>query len=326
MDAHEELVLRLAAKRRQKLGLSDSGYAELLLAVRANPSQFVEDAQDQAYVDLGRALARYDRSCDDDDLRDDDEFEQARNARLATMASDCDKILSADPTCTDARLLGAIARYPSDPDSLLDALDEAEREEDERHPVDLGQLPKGQDAWVDVTLRPHLRLMACRARTCLESARYRQALAEAERLLGLAPSDFEGARHTCALALARLEDEAGFDALEQRLSRHGDSWVELSRLILLFKLGRTGAARRALRGYDSLVEGGTYALLRPVYVDAYMPDRPQADPYSFPEATIAVYEADPIIMDVPGLPQWVDAQPGMHDKAERFAEENGLDW
>lgn len=325
MDAREELVLRLAAKRRRKLGLSDSGYAELLLAVRANPKGFVEDAQDQSYVDLADALARYDRSCDDDDLRDDDEFERAHKARLATMASDCERILAADPTCTDARILHAIAQHPSDPDALLDDLEEVRRGVEEREGAELA-IPASGDAWTDVTLRPRLRLMACMARASLDSARYRMAVGLCDQLLALAPSDVEGARHTCALALARLEDEAGFDALEQRLSRHGDSWVELARVILLFKLGRPGATRRALRGYDRLVEGGVYALLRPVYVDTYMPDRPQAEPYSFPEATVAVFEADPIIVDVPGLPEWVATQPGMGDKAQRFAEDNGLEW
>ena len=45
MDGREELVLRLAAKRRAKLELSDSGYAELLLAVREDPERFMEDGR-----------------------------------------------------------------------------------------------------------------------------------------------------------------------------------------------------------------------------------------------------------------------------------------
>ena len=72
-----------------------------------------------------------------------------------------------------------------------------------------------------------------------------------------------GARHTSALALARLEDEAALDALEASFGRRGDSWTQLARLILFYKLGRMGAARRALKGLDTLCEGGVYALLRP---------------------------------------------------------------
>ena len=44
------------------------------------------------------------------------------------------------------------------------------------------------------------------------------------------------------------------------------------------------------------------------------------------EATLAVHEADPIIVDVPDLPIWVQEQPGMLESAMSFARRSGLDW
>ncbi len=61
-------------------------------------------------------------------------------------------------------------------------------------------------------------------------------------------------------------------------------------------------------------------------VDTYLPDRPTAAPYSFDEATLAVHEADPIIVDVPDLVTWVQNQPDMLAAAKSFADKSGLDW
>ena len=54
MNVHEELIQRCAARRRKALGdLSDQGFAELLLAVRENPSAFVDSpAEAVSYTHL----------------------------------------------------------------------------------------------------------------------------------------------------------------------------------------------------------------------------------------------------------------------------------
>ena len=69
-----------------------------------------------------------------------------------------------------------------------------------------------------------------------------------------------------------------------------------------------------------------YALLRPVMVDTYLPDRHAATPYSFEEVTLAVHEADPIVVDVPDLVTWVQDQPDMLQSARTFADNSGLEW
>ena len=53
-------------------------------------------------------------------------------------------------------------------------------------------------------------------------------------VMDAAPRDPLGARHTYMLACARLEDEAGFDAVCARFSRQESAWSHLSRALLLY--------------------------------------------------------------------------------------------
>ncbi len=181
-------------------------------------------------------------------------------------------------------------------------------------------------AWDDVFARPQLRLLAAIARARCETARYKLAIATCEKLVELDAEDHLGARYTWAIALARLEDERGFDALDARFGRTGNAWSHLARTLLMFKLDRMPAARRALRGYASLCKGGAYALLRPTFIETYLPDRPAFEPGSFEEAALAVHECDPAVMDTPDFIAWATAQDGFAAQAEKFARDHDLDW
>lgn len=324
MNLHEELMERLARRRSAKLGgLSDAAYAELLLAVREKPESYVDDPSDQAFSMLVQAVDRVMHSREGDDLRDDDQFMQERTQRMARLVRDCEKALAVAPDSLHARLL-AILAADKEPDDQLDAL--LALEDAIAHERGRLMAPETGDAWHDIFLHGRMRLLSCISRTCLDSARYRMANEYGQKLIAVSPCDALGARHTCALSLARLEDEEGFDALDARFDRKGDSWLQLSRTILFYKLGRMPAARRALRGFATLCEGGPYALLRPVMVDTYLPDRPAADPYSFAEVTLAVHEADPVICDVPDFCTWAEAQDDFGRQAQAFAERNGFGW
>ena len=323
-DFHAERLLRLALKRRAKLGdLSDEGFRELELAVRDNPDSFVDDAEEQAFALLERALVRYDEARRDDDLLDDAEYVQSRAKSLSELRGSCEQALAVFPGSTDARVIGLLAQ-DLDPDSLLDGLLDLDGELD----ASAGSLsaPATGDAWTDVFSRPRLRLKANIARACLDSARYRMSVDTCTALLAASPLDAIGARYTCALDMARLEDEEGLDWLDARFSRRGNAWLHLSRVILLYKLGRAPAARRALKGFDRLCVGGAYALLQPVYMDTYIPDRPPFSPGTFEEVVLAVHEADPIIADVPDFPLWASQQAGFLASAKGYAHRNGLDW
>lgn len=323
MNLHEELVERLARRRSMALGdLSKAAYAELVLAVREQPEAYVDDASDQAFLQLVEGIDRVMRSRAEDEWRDDDGFMEERSRRMARFARDCEQALATCPTSVEARLL-AILAADHDPDDQLDALLELDRD----LTAHIGPLEaRGEDLWTNVFQRGRMRVKVSLARTCLDSARYRMANDFGQEVLAVSPSDPLGARHTCALCLARLEDEAGFDALDARFDRRGDSWQQLGRVILLYKLGRMPAARRALLGFDSLCTGGAYALLRPVMADTYLPDRPAAEPYSFEEVTLAVHEADPVICDVPDLCTWAIEQGSFEASARTFAEKRGFNW
>ena len=316
MRARDEQVLRLAQRRRNALGaMSDGAFQELLADVRERPREFVDCPEEEAFAKVASAVERFDESCVDDDLLDDEQYFVTRTKRLSRMRRDCEQALEIDPACTDARLLLTLAS-DLDADDLLDTLGGIASET---------QVTAGDDAWDDVFARPALRVRAALGRTCIDASCYRLAVSTCEDLLALAPSDALGARHTAALAYARLEDEEGFAALEARYP-HGSAWERLAQTLLLYKLGRLSAARRSLRGYSSLVRGGAYALLKPVMVDTYMPDRPELATFSFEEATLAVHEADPIVVDVPDFIAWCEAQDGILDAAQSFANSTGLDW
>ena len=324
MNLHEELMERLARRRSKKLGeLSPAAYAELLLAVRENPQSYLDEPSDQAFSLLVQAAERVFASREDDEFRDDEQFMQERARRMERLRRDCEEALTADPQSVHARLFSILAA-DHEPDDQLDALLELDR----ALQAEFGPLtaPESGDAWHDVFRHGRMRVQAAIARTCLDSARYRMANERGQQLMAVSPSDPLGARHTCTLCLARLEDEDGFEALDARFGRRGDSWQQLGRVLLFYKLGRMPAARRALSGFDQLCEGGGYALLRPIMVDTYLPDRPAAEPYSFAEATLAVHEADPIICDVPDFCAWAESQGAFGDHARLFAERNGFGW
>ena len=319
MNAWDELVQRCALRRREKIGpLSDEAYEELVLAVRADPEAFVDAAPEQAALVLARALDAYRASSRDDDLLDDAAYEAARSRRLAALNAECARAKGIDAGCLDAALLQMLTSE-LDPDPLLAGLLELEKE------FAAGELSPG-DAWDDVFSRPRLRLRAAVARTALDGARYRMAQSAATSVMDAAPNDPLGARHTQVLACARLEDEAGLDAVCARFSHQESAWSHLARTLLLYKLDRMSAARRALRGYSELCAGGAYALLRPTYVEVYLPDRPDAAPCGFDECLFAVREAEPIIADVPDFIPWCQEQDWLVESARRFAESRGFDW
>lgn len=319
MNAWDELVQRCALRRRDKIGpLSDEAYAELLLAVRADPEAFVDTSVERSALVMARALDAYRASCRDDDLLDDAAYEAERARRLAALHAECVLAREIDESSLDANLMQLLTA-DLEPDPLLEGLLELEKD------FSCDEPPAG-DAWEDVFYRPHLRLRAAVARTCADSARFKMARDAALSVIDASPSDPLGARHTCMLAYARLEDEAGFDAVSARFSRQESSWSHLARAIMLYKLDRMPAARRALRGFDGLCPGGAYALLRPTYVELYLPDRPEVAPCSFEESMLAVREAEPVIADTPDFIPWCQDQEWLVASAARFAEGHDLDW
>ncbi len=324
MDARKEQVRRLALKRRRKLGsLSDEAFEELELAVREDPQRFVDDEEEQAFSLVVQALDRYELSRRDDDLLDDEQFAQKREQRNAALVAACNQALATYDGCVDALTLRLLALDLSQAELFDQLLEVHESLLTNNGSI---QIPAAGDAWADVFVRPRLRLQAAVARTGINTSRFRMACDLCTDLLTRAPLDALGARFTCALAMARLEDEKGFDWLDSREGRHGNAWFHLSRAILMYKLGRVPAARRALRGFDQLCTGGAYLLLQPMYVDTYLPDRPAFEPGSFQESMLCIHEADPIIADIPDFAAWTCNQQGFLASAQDFCARNGFEW
>jgi len=322
MDARAELIERCARHREERLGgLSPEAYAELLAAVQENPASFVDSASDEAFAVVARALEKLRDTTRDDEFLSDDEYERVRSERLARLNAAAREALAIDPGCTDAQLIAALAADEA-PTPTLERLLELERSADA---VQLLSSASG-DAWDDVFGRPRLRAKAAVARLCLGTTHVGMARDRCLELLDAAPTDVLGARYTLALAYARLEDEAGLDALDARFGRRGNAWMHLARVLLMFKLDRMPAARRALRGYIGLCAGGAYALARPTYVERYIPDRPSFTPGSFDEAVLANHEADSVVVDTPDFVGWALEQPGFADACGAWAERNGLEW
>ena len=311
MNARDELIERLTLKQRDRLGgLSDEAYFELSLAVRDTPSDYIVDDEDRAFERFCSVLEAFGEKRAEEELLDDADFERMRLSHLVELERSCAAIAEACPNCYDARLVQAIAAHPN-PDGLIESLEGLKEE--------TAALCHGQaDAADDVFARPHLRVLAAMARACVDSARFKMGLEICDELMALSPSDAVGARLTAALCYARLEDEQGFNALEQRFSHVGNAWFNLSRAILMYKLGRMSAAARALKGFDSLSTGGAYILERPYFVDVYVPDRPSFTIGSFEETVLAVHEAEPVIADVPDFISWALSHEWFAESAARF--------
>lgn len=329
-----ELYDRLAQHKSLELGgLSDDAYAELRQAVVADPDTYLTRSDDRAFAEVVRAVAANEDDMASEELIDDDEaYAKAVDSRLDRLHNRCDHAFETYPGTDDAIAMMAMIRS-REPDTSLAKLQGArtqvlpQHEEVARSAGLAMTKPKpGQDVWECVDERPRLRLLATIARAQAETGRYRGACATCEQIIGENPSDMLGARFTWAICLARLEDEKGLDDLDAQFGRAGNAWMHLARTLLLFKLGRIPAAKRALKGYARLCRGGAHALLRPTFVEPYLPARPPFDPGSYTEARLAVHECDPVIMDTPDFLAWASSQDGFSEQARAFARDNDLDW
>ncbi|MGI6754571.1 MAG: hypothetical protein ACOX4F_00910 [Atopobiaceae bacterium] len=324
MDVHAEQRHRLLLKSQEKLDpLSDEAMNELELAIRADPASFVNDNSEEAFALFTQAIDQYRASRTKDFELTDNDYIQMRTQALDQLYESCQQILAIDPHCIDARVCSLLAS-DYEQDVLLDELLYIADKEfiDSFMNVD----PITGDIWVDVFARPRLRLKALIARTYLESGRYKRALETCYELLRVSPLDMVGARRTAVLALARLADEDGFMRLEKQHYRNSDAWLHLAHTILLYKLGRMPAAKRALRGFNSLCDGAAYALLVPAFVDVYIPDRPGFEAGSYAESMLAVREADFIIQEVPDFPYWASMQDSFLHDAYQYSQDNRLMW
>ena len=327
MSLREELILRCAHRRDAKLGgLSPKAFDELLEAVRNDVTAFVDTPSDAAFAEVTRAVENYERGLVEIDALDDEAYGIERARILNTLMQACRHVLETDPDCVDARHI--IAVQMDNPLCLPNqAFDQLMTTRIETGPAaKLAAEMPGGTGWGNVFIRPHLRLLAGVARQAIATTRFTLAASYATHALEVCPTDEIGARHTLAIACARLEDEANLNALDDLFNHESTAWSLLARAVLLYRLERYDSARRALRSFARLVDGGAYALLRPVLLPPYLPARPDVAPLSFDAAMQAVFETETVIADTPGFIAWAQNQPEIVAAAKNFADSRGFEW
>ena len=318
MNLWDELLERIRTRKAQDLGpLSIAAGVELDDAISKAPQKFITTAEDRAFymfVQLMDTIAV--KHAAFEGLEDED-FYQKRTQWLTFINQSCTTILATDPHCTDAKTLQILSEdYP--PERTFELLDS--------HAVKSISRRYISDAWENIYARPSLRARAAASRAMLETARYSQAIRTCETLIRSDQADHVGARYTLALAYARLELEEQLEALEASYHHRSNAWFALARIILLYKLDRMSAARRALQGFMRAYEAGSFLLIKPIYVELYLPIRPSFDRGSFEEVAMACSEAEPILMDTPDLITWAQEHDDFVNQAKNFAHDNGFEW
>lgn len=169
-----------------------------------------------------------------------------------------DEAISLDPTCYDAIRMQVAATMPTF-EGYYDFLREQVNEvraycEKERDEAVRNAEGSRSDLAADLAMRPYARWLAMLASKAVICGRNREALRYADELLLLDPRDQADVRYTAAIALAKLEDDQGLDALEKRTlaTVRGavtySAWFRLARASLAFRRRDFSDARAQLKG------------------------------------------------------------------------------
>ena len=210
-----------------------------------------------------------------------------------------DEALSLDERCFDAARMksgqdcqGIDARHaflaerePEVRAACESARDAVDDEDEERAGLERG-----------IAMRPYWRWLASLAEGALICGRNREAIRWCERCLEADRHDTSDVRFTYAYALAKLEDEAGLDALEGRYASISptrgadDAWMLMARLALAHKAHRMEDAEKVVGRICRIYPGAAVTLLR----QTELPDgefaRLNVAPYSEDELIVATSE------------------------------------
>lgn len=232
----------------------------------------------------------------------DDESAEALISRAHHML---DEAVALDHDCHDAvRMLAASEsptfesyyRYLADRAPEVRASCEAARDafrDDSPERLELGR---------ELAMRPYLRWMATMASKALICGRNHETIRICEELLVLDPHDNADARFTCALAYAKLEDDAGledFAARTRPLLRAGseDAWLILARIALAHRRHDLDQAHTLLTRLQEIYVQSQRALV----VQHELPDgvfaRLDAPPFSEDELILALSEGTVLLQE-----------------------------
>lgn len=330
-DMVSEQVDRLVTKHAQEKNIvSEAALYELKLAVEASPENFISNEEEKAFAQYVNVIGKYQDGITKEIDSDADFFSRRMDLlnllhNQMTNITENQALANTSINLEAQRILAQISN--NHPAAILNDLLDLQKEFDPIFRPKLEQAKQNHgDAWTCAEARPLLRLYAQIAQVATDCACFKLSKKACEDLLFFSPTDLLGARFTLAYVLARLEDEEGLHKLDESCGYQSNAWMRLAFTLLFFKLNRMPAAKRALKGFVNLGEGAAYALLRPSFVDLYIPCRINFSPDTFAENVIAVHEAEAIIADVPEFISWAELVPGVTQSARDYAFKAGLDW
>lgn len=329
MNAPAELIERLFKKHTAKepsILEEPERMMHLTSQIQANPERYLLDNEDRAFYQLEMLVRTAGAEIESVSEQIDSDYGGAAPQSLDRTVQAAQDCLDLDPHCYDALLMKILAQSSSDDEAIRQLM----AIEHEAHacclrrsrffdgPVD--------DLWDAVFMRPYLRIRSKIIDLLQMSARYRLALDRSLEMLTCAPGDKQGIRHGTALLLARLEDERGLNELDAAYGRSSTPWMMLARAVLLYKLGRSDAASRAVAGLAALFPALAYFLVYPSSSVLYLPDRPPFTPGTIEECILAVYEADYLLMDTPDFADWAQLVRPFSEAVDAFHDKYGGDF
>lgn len=260
-----------------------------------------------------------------------------------------DEALALDPDCFDAQRMMEAANIPTF-GGYLDYL--AKKEDEVRAYCEAASKEARERAFrdfppdeaslleADIAMRPYLRWLACEAERALICGRNRETIRICQRGFEADPKDQADLRFTCALAYAKLEDEAGLEKLASMRVRMGsakapngfDAWLLIALISLAHSQNDTRKARSHLHTLLSSYPHAASALV----MQRELPDgifaRLNVAPFSEDELILAVSEATVLFQEGRNntgrgpLGTWVAAEaerlhPGEVRRLRRFLEQ-----
>ncbi|MBF0599092.1 response regulator receiver protein [Coriobacteriaceae bacterium] len=264
-----------------------------------NHDSLPQTDQDRAFHLVARASELVDR-----------ELPFAEDGDVAGLVAEARSLLeeavSLDPECHDARRMLAAQECPSFEEHyrfLVDNVDEVRGRTLARRNEALASGRTGADIEARLVSYPLYRWLASLAARALVCGRYRKSLEFCREVLEMDPKDHADARFTAYLALAKLEDADGLEALADHAARNvphrpaPDAWLLIASMALAARRGDRQGAHRHLQ---ALLDGYPHAGMV-LSSQSELPDgvfaRLAVEPYSNDELVLAVSESSVVFQE-----------------------------
>lgn len=303
-DAHREDYQRLGLRFARSLDGQDPASTTRAFASFGRRFALDRDSLPQSDADRAFHLVAEATTLIDYELpfADDPHAEQL----IAKGHQLLDEAISLDPRCHDAVRMKQAAESPSF-DGYYDFLatnaeDVRKACEETRAHATADESPERASLEADIAMRPYYRWLSTLAAKAVICGRNREAIRISEKLLELDPQDSADVRFTCAIAYAKIEDEAGLDRFAQltsplRRANTDDAWMQLSRISLAHKRHDLGEARRLLTQLIASYQQASLTLASQKELPDGVFARLAVAPFSEDELVLAVSEGTVLLQE-----------------------------